>query len=64
MADLPAQNLWFAAVLSDTDTCFYIADNLGAATADVPAGTSYAKGTAAACTNAAAAGETFTATGW
>jgi len=28
VALVPAQNLWFAAVLSDTATCFYIADNL------------------------------------
>ena len=40
---LPAKDQWFAAVLSDTDTCFYIADNLGAATRRT-AGTSYAKG--------------------
>ncbi len=65
VALVPAQNLWFAAVLSDTATCFYIADNIGAATSTVPAGTSYGKGTAANCTNAIAAGLTYTpTTGW
>ena len=50
VADIPAKDLWFGAVLSATDTCFYIADNLGAATTKVPAGTSYAKGAAGDCT--------------
>ncbi len=41
---------WFAAVLSDTNTCFYIRDSVIA-----PAGTMYAKGAAADCTSAKAA---------
>ncbi len=65
VADLPVKDLWFGAVLSATDTCFYIADNLGPASAKVPAGTSYAKGAAADCTAAKASALTYSATtGW
>ncbi len=34
VADVPAKDLWFGAVLSATDTCFYIADNLGPASSE------------------------------
>jgi type IV pilus assembly protein PilA len=64
VALLPVKNLWFGAVLSATDTCFYIADNLATASATVPAGTSYAKGTAANCTVAAASAVDYSATSW
>lgn len=64
VALLPIKDHWFAAVLSATDTCFYIADNLGAASATLPAGTSYAKGTAATCTVAAATAVDYSATSW
>jgi len=70
VALVPAANQWFGAVLSATGTCFYIADNLGAAVASpvLPTGTSYAKDTtaggAAACTSTVAAGLTYSATGW
>jgi type IV pilus assembly protein PilA len=60
----PVNDLWFGAVLSATDTCFYIADNLGAARATVPAGTSYATGTAANCTVAAASAVDYSSTKW
>jgi type IV pilus assembly protein PilA len=46
-------NQWFAAVLSETNTCFYIADNLGPAQTVaplLPAGTSYAKVTGSSTT--------------
>jgi type IV pilus assembly protein PilA len=64
VALLPAKDLWFGAVLSATDTCFYIADNLGAASATVPAGTSYAKGAAANCTVTAASAANYSTTSW
>ncbi len=64
VAAVPVKDFWFGAVLSDTDTCFYIADNLGAATSTVPAGTSYAKGAAADCTAAKAAAVDYSATKW
>ena len=64
VADTPLKDVWFAAVLSDTNTCFYIADNLGAAIATLPAGTSYAKGAAADCTVLAASGVNYAATSW
>ena len=64
VADVPVKDLWFGAVLSDTDTCFYIADNLGAATATLPAGTSYAKGAAADCTVAKASAVNYITGKW
>jgi type IV pilus assembly protein PilA len=64
VADVPGQDLWFVAVLSTTNTCFYIADNVGAATLTLPAGTSYAKGAKADCTAAMAALVDYSTTSW
>jgi type IV pilus assembly protein PilA len=47
---------WYAAVLSDTGTCFYIRDSVD--TAVSPRGTSYAKGAKADCTATAASAAT------
>jgi type IV pilus assembly protein PilA len=57
---------FYAAVLSDTKTCFYIADNVGAAIGapvTVPQGTSYFK-VANAATCKAEAAHTYTISGW
>jgi type IV pilus assembly protein PilA len=64
VADVPVKDVWFGAVLSTTNTCFYIADNLGAASGTLPAGTSYAKGPKADCTAADASAVNYSATSW
>jgi type IV pilus assembly protein PilA len=54
--------LFYAAALSKSGTCFYIADNVGAA--PPPQGTTFAKGTGA-CTATANSGTlTYSTTGW
>lgn len=55
--------MFFAAVKSDTDVCFYISDNVGGAVAGVPQGTNYYKATAPASCIANATGP-YTPTGW
>jgi type IV pilus assembly protein PilA len=54
---------FYAAVKSDTNVCFYISDNVGAAIGGVPQGTNYFKATAPATCVANATGP-YTATGW
>jgi type IV pilus assembly protein PilA len=62
-----SSSTWFGAALSASGTCFFIADNVGTATAKVPLGTNFAKiaSGAANCTGTyAGATPTFSATGW
>ncbi len=54
---------FFAVVKSDTDTCFFISDNVGAAVTGVPQGTNYYKTTGQTSCAATASGP-YTATGW
>jgi type IV pilus assembly protein PilA len=54
--DATSAMTWYAAVLSDTGTCFYIRDSVD--TAVSPRGTAYAKGAKADCSATAAAAGT------
>jgi len=53
-------NVWVAAGLSKSDTCFYIQDDSGAG----GGGTTFAKNTTGACSAANAGAQTFTSNGW
>jgi type IV pilus assembly protein PilA len=55
---------FYAAAESASGTCFYIADNVGAATASLPQGTTYGKGTGSCTATAAGGTVAYSATGW
>jgi type IV pilus assembly protein PilA len=57
--------VFYAAGKSASGTCFFVADNVGAAAAGLPQGTSYQKSTTATCTPTAGSGSfSYTNTGW
>jgi type IV pilus assembly protein PilA len=57
-------NVFYAAAMSASGTCFYIADNVGAAATGLPQGTSYRKGTGSCVATAGTSSFAYTATGW
>jgi type IV pilus assembly protein PilA len=55
---------FYAAVMSASGTCFYVADNVGAAATGLPQGTNYHKGTGTCSATAGSGSFGYTSTGW